>query len=36
MSEETMENENEINPLQDMIQHAIDQNYNQANNAFND
>lgn len=36
MSEETMENENEVNPLQDMIQHAIDQNYNQANNAFND
>lgn len=36
MSEEAMENENEINPLQDMIQHAIDQNYNQANNAFND
>lgn len=36
MSEETMENGNEINPLQDMIQHAIDQNYNQANNAFND
>lgn len=36
MSEETMENEVEANPIQDMIQHAIDQNYNQANNAFND
>lgn len=36
MSEETTENEIETNPLNDMIQHAIDQNYNQANNAFND
>lgn len=36
MSEETMENENETNPLQDMIQHVIDKNYNQANNVFND
>lgn len=36
MSEETMENEVETNPLQDMIQHALDQNYNKANDAFND
>ena len=36
MSEETMENEVETNPLQDMIQHAIDQNFNKANDVFND
>ena len=36
MSEETMENEIETNPLQDMIQHALDQNYNKANDVFND
>ena len=33
MSEET---ENQANPLQDMIQHAINQNFNQANDIFND
>jgi hypothetical protein len=32
MSEET---ENETNPLQDMIHHAINQNFNQANDVFN-
>lgn len=36
MSEETMENEIETNPLQDMIQHALDQDYNKANDTFND
>jgi len=36
MSEETMENEVETNPLQDMIQHALDQDYNKANDVFND
>ena len=36
MSEETTENEIETNPLNDMIQHAIDQNYNKANNIFDD
>lgn len=36
MSEETTENEVETNPLQDMIQHAINQNFNQANDIFND
>lgn len=35
MSEETMENEIETNPLQDMIQHAIDQDFNKANDLFN-
>lgn len=35
MSEETMENEVETNPLQDMIQHAIDQDFNKANDLFN-
>lgn len=35
MSEETMENEVEANPLQDMIQHALDQNFNKANDVFN-
>ena len=36
MSEETIENEVEVNPLQDMIQHAIDQNFTKANDVFND
>ena len=36
MSEETMENEIKTNPLQDMIQHALDQDYNKANDTFND
>ena len=30
------QNETETNPLQDMIQHALDQNYNKANDVFND
>jgi len=38
MSEETMEMENEVeaNPIQDMIQHALDQNFNKATDTFND
>lgn len=36
MSEETTGNEVEANPLQDMIQHAIDQNFTKANDVFND
>jgi hypothetical protein len=35
MSEE-VQTEVERNPLQDMIQHAIDQNFNKANDVFND
>lgn len=30
------QNEIETNPLEDMIQHALDQNYNKANDVFND
>lgn len=35
MSDDT-QNEIETNPLQDMIQHALDQDYNKANDTFND
>lgn len=35
MSEEAQA-EVQVNPLEDMIQHAIDQNFNKANNIFND
>lgn len=35
MSEtQTMENEVETNPIQDMIQHAISQDFNKANDVF--
>ena len=39
MSEEALtddENEVEVNPIQDMIQHALDQDFNKANDLFND
>ena len=34
MSEETQEVEQ--NPLHDLVQHALDQDYNKANQAFGD
>lgn len=34
MSEET-QNEVETNPIQDMIQHALNKDYNKANDVFN-
>jgi len=39
MSEEALvddENEVKVNPIQDMIQHALDQDFNKANDLFND